>query len=294
MGLLKSIILKICIPFVFILRRHPVFVQRIRYLIRYKKILNLKKPVLFEEKIIWLSFYSDTSLWPMLTDKYEVRKYVEAKCGKELLNELYGVYQYPDEIDYEGLPVSFVLKTTNGCGNNIFVKDKKNIEIKNVNDLLSKWLKYPYAELTGQAHYAKIKPKIIAEKLLRQSLLSDSSIIDYKFYCIDGKPHYILVISDRIINSHQYKLMRYDLDWKAYPEYCAPERVVKYYERPETLNKMIQYARQLSEPFPFVRVDFYEIDQKVLFGEMTFTPASDDFSESFQKYLGDLIKIEIP
>jgi hypothetical protein len=87
--------------------------------------------------------------------------------------------------------------------------------------------------------------------------------------------------------------MRYDLDWKAHPEYCVAGKTLEYYERPETLNEMLQYAKQLSDPFPFVRVDFYEIDKKVLFGEMTFTPASDDFSISFQKHLGNLIDIPV-
>jgi hypothetical protein len=258
--------------------------------------MNLEDPVLFREKIVWLSFYSDTSLWPMLTDKYAVREYVETHCGKEILNDLYGVYQFPEEIDYDQLPDSFVLKTTNGCGNNFFVKDKKEI-IKNtgkINNMLRKWIKYPYGELTGQVQYTKIKPRIIAEKFLRQSDYSNTSLIDFKFFCINGEPRYIQVISDRVPNSHQYKLMRYDLEWKAYPEYCAAKSTLGHYDRPETLNEMIRYAKQLSKIFPFVRVDLYEIDKKVVFGEMTFTPASSFFSELFEKHLGRLIKIDSP
>jgi hypothetical protein len=289
---IKSVIQKIAPLFIFILKKHPFIVRKVRYYFTYKKFLNLKNPALFSEKIIWLSLYSDTSLWSVLTDKYTVRKYVEERCGKEILNDLYGVYQSPLGIDYESLPESFVLKTTNGCGNNIFVKNKKSIDIKETNNLLDRWLKYPYGELTGQRHYAKINPRIIAEKYLEQTPFSDVSLIDYKFYCIDGNPVYIVVDSDRIVNSHQYKLMRYDLFWKAYPEYCSVKRSLKYYDRPDSLDQMIDYAKRLSEPFSFVRVDFYDINGNVIFGEMTFTPTGDDFSKSFQVDLGKLIKIK--
>jgi hypothetical protein len=253
-------------------------------------------PILFREKVVWLLLNSDTSLWIQLADKYAVRDYVEKICEEKLLNELYGVYQSTDEIDYDRLPNSFVLKTTNGCASNIFVKDKSKIDISLTKILLEKWLKYPYGELTGQMFYAKIKPQIIAERLLYPPSPSDS-LIDYKFYCINGEPYYILVISDRVVNSHKYKLMRYDLNWKDHPEYCAKGLELKLYDKPKSLDTMIEYAKRLSNPFPFVRVDFYEINNHgeatPIFGEMTFTPASDDFSEKFQKLLGDLIKLPI-
>jgi hypothetical protein len=168
------------------------------------------------------------------------------------------------------------------------------MDISETNQLLRKWLKYPYGELTGQIFYTRIKPQIIAERLL-ETLPSSDSLIDYKFFCINGKPYYVSVHSDRRINSHQYKVMRYDLNWKAHPEYCAKRCSLKLYDKPKSFDVMIEYAKRLSSPFPFVRVDFYEINNHgeatPIFGELTFTPASDDFSEEFQKLLGDLITL---
>jgi hypothetical protein len=124
MDTLKQILLKIVIPFIPIIRINPALIQKIRYFYRYKKFIRLKKPVLFREKVASLLLNSDSSLWTQLSDKYKVRQYVKDVCGKELLNELYGIYQSSNEIDYDKLPNFFVLKTTNGCASNIFVKDK--------------------------------------------------------------------------------------------------------------------------------------------------------------------------
>lgn len=292
MGIFKRMLITIAIPFASIIGRFPAFILKIRCFIGQKRILNLKRPHLFIEKTNWLSLYSDTSLWSQLADKYTVRKYVEEKCGKEILNELYGVYQSPHEINYDNLPKSFVLKTTNGCANNIFVKDKSTLNLKNTNNLLHKWLKYPYGELTGQPHYAKIKPQIIAEKFLKQDGFSDTSLIDYKIYCINGNPLYISPLADRIENSHQYKMMLFDENWKPHSEFCSDRYPLQDFDRPESLNEMLKYAKILSQPFTFVRVDFYEIDKKPVFGEMTFTPDNLIFNKEFQVFFGDLINIK--
>jgi hypothetical protein len=241
-----------------------------------------------------MSLYSDTSLWVALADKYAVRKYVEEKCGKELLNELYGVYQSPNDIDYSNLPASFILKTTNGCANNILVEDKSRLNINNANKLLCKWLKFPYGEISGQLHYSKIKPQIIAEKLLKQDASSNAPLIDYKFYCFNGEPIYLYVISERIFNTHEYKRMTYDMNWNAHPEFFIKNTPLKYMDKPASFEKMIEYAKCLSQPFPFVRVDFYEIEGQPVFGEMTFALGADTgYTKETQKNLGDLIKMPL-
>ena len=121
------------------------------------------------EKILWLSLYSDTSMWSKLADKYRVREYVIDRCGEQYVNKIYGIYNSAIEIDYSLLPKSFVLKTTNSCATNIIVKDKNILNIKETNHKLNKWLKFPYRELTGQLHYTQIEPLIIAEKFMEQT-----------------------------------------------------------------------------------------------------------------------------
>ncbi len=272
--------------------RVPALTLRVRYWKRFRRKLNLKNPELFWDKIFYLSLYSDTSQWSILADKYAVRAYVEEKCNQEILNELYGVYKSPKDIPYNSLPDSFVLKTTNGCTTNILVKQKSMLDVKKTNQLLTKWIRYPYGELTGQLHYAKIKPQIIAEKFLKQDK-SDSSLIDYKFYCFDGIPIYINVMSDRKPNTSIFYKMIYDMEWNAHPEFFEKNTGFSYINKPESFEKMVEYAKILSAPFPFVIMDFYEIEAKPLLGEMTFTPGFSKigYTVEFQKVLGELIKL---
>lgn len=274
-----------------ILKKSSIIIWKLRYYKRFKRCLDLKKPVLFWDKIIWMSIYTDTTRWSVLADKYSVREYVETMGCANLLNTLYGIYESVEEISYESLPDSFVLKTTNGCASNILVKNRDVLDIGNTNKLLDYWLKFPYAELTGQLHYSKIKPRIIAERLMKQDELG-SPLIDYKFYCFNGVPYYAYVISERIFNSHIHKRMMYDMEWNAHPDFFVTQRDFKDIAKPQSLEDMINYAQILSAGFPFVRVDFYEIDGKPIFGEMTFTPGTDiELTTETQKMLGELIVI---
>ena len=270
----------------------PALILKIRYWKRFRRKINLKKPELFWDKIFYLSLYSDTSQWSVLADKFAVRDYVKKKCNKEILNEIYGVYTSPKDIPYCSLPDSFVLKTTNGCATNILVKQKSILDITKTNKLLSKWLKYPYAELTGQPHYARIEPRIIAEKFLEQDK-KESSLIDYKIYCFNGVPTYINVLSNRKSNTHIFCKMMYDMKWNAHPEFFEKNIGLNYIDKPKSFDKMVEYAKILSVPFPYVRVDFYEIKEMPIFGEMTFTPGFSKigFTIEFQKVLGRLIEI---
>ena len=163
---IKSVLIKIATPFSPLLKKFPNIIWKIRYCKDYKKFPNLKKPQSFMEKILWLSLYSDTSMWSKLADKYRVREYVIDRCGEQYVNKIYGIYNSAIEIDYSLLPKSFVLKTTNSCATNIIVKDKNILNIKETNHKLNKWLKFPYGELTGQLHYTQIEPLIIAEKFM--------------------------------------------------------------------------------------------------------------------------------
>ena len=213
---IKSVLIKAATPFSPLLKKFPNIIWKIRYCKDYKKFPNLKKPQSFMEKILWLSLYSDTSMWSKLADKYRVREYVIDRCGEQYVNKIYGIYNSAIEIDYSLLPKSFVLKTTNSCATNIIVKDKNILNIKETNHKLNKWLKFPYGELTGQLHYTQIEPLIIAEKFMEQTKKSEQSLIDYKFFCFNGVPKYVVIYSDREENTHNYSVMVYDMDWNAY------------------------------------------------------------------------------
>lgn len=249
----------------------PKWLAKIRFKRVFGKSLNLHNPQDLNEKIQWLKLYSDTSRWPDLADKYKVRTYVqECGCG-ELLNELYGKWDHADEIDFDKLPDSFVLKTNHGCGTVLLVEDKSKLDINKTRKLLNRWLKTKYGVETAENHYLKIQPCIIAEKILKHTDGISSSLIDYKFFCLNGEPYVCLVCYDRV-NTHPC-LGLYDIkEWKSL-DYNIPEkkRGKKHIPRPTSLDQMIRTARLLSKGFPAVRVDLYEIDEKPVFGELTFT-----------------------
>ncbi len=255
--------------------------------------LNIDNPVNLDDKINYMSFNTDTTLWSELADKFKVRDYVK-KCGfSEILNEIYGVYNSPEEIDISKLPDAFVLKTNHASATNVFVTDKNKVDFKEIKKKFNKWLKMDYGLKTATPHYSKIKPCIIAEKYLVENGNQSKSLTDYKIYCFSGKPLYIFVFSDRVTNSHEYKRMIYDTDWNAHLQYINEGSLIsEVIPKPKSLDTMLKAASELSKPFPFVRVDLYEIDGKPIFSEMTFTPGHNSAaSPEFLKIMGDLIDL---
>lgn len=275
-----------------ITKRIPNFILSLKYYKAFHRWINLKDPKLFWDKIFWMSLYSDTTKWTVLADKYNVQEYVRSRYSETILNQIYGIYKKPEEINYDALPDSFVLKTTNGCTTNIIVKNKNVINKNVINRKFNYWLKYPYGELSGQLHYSKIQPRILAEKLLIQDGDENKALIDYKFYCFNGSPLFCNVLSNRVFNTHRIDRMMYDLDWNPHPEYFQPGLSLGEIPRPNSFEEMLKITAKLSEGFPFVRIDLYEIDEKPIFGEFTFTPGTDmAFTLEFQKILGDLIHL---
>ena len=276
-----------------LLRWGGVEILSLRYYKAFHRRINLKNPTLFYEKIFWLSLHTDTTMWSKLADKYEVREWVEKTYSKDILSKLLGVWDSPEEIDYEHLPKSFVLKTNNGCASNILVRDKDKLDIEKTNKQLRKWLKFPYGELTGQKHYTRIKPRIIAEEFLYQKGRENASLTDYKFFCFDGEVRYCNLLTDRVFNTHTFRKNMYDMQWQAHSEVFIDHSRLNNEPKPVCFDEMVKIASTLSKGFPFVRVDLYEINEKPIFGEMTFMPGLDmNFTMEFQKQLGDMVKIE--
>lgn len=293
---MKNKLYKIASPFAGFLGRHPKFILSLKYYRAYHRMINLKEPKLFHDKIIWMSLHTDTSKWSELADKYAVRNYVKSIIGEKYLTKLYGVYASPDDIDFDALPNRFVLKTNNGCTSNIIVRDKAALDIEDAKSRLRFWLSVPYGELSGQPHYTRITPKcIIAEELLVQPECPDKSLYDFKFNCFNGEPVSCVAYPERKEGTHMMSKMIYDMDWNPHPEYYDHSKPVnlKSMPKPDTFEDMRIIASKLSQGFPFVRVDLYSVGDGPKFGELTFTPGIDAFySLEYQKALGD--KIQLP
>src|SRR5690606_14153980 len=226
-----------------------------------------------------------------LVDKYAVRSYVSEKIGDRYLNELIEVYDRPSQIDFKALPHQFVIKAVHGCHFNIIVKDKKSISRNKVNFLLNKWMhKNQYYRGGLEWAYKNVKPRIIVEKYLEE--MGKPMINDYKFFCFSGEPRFVQIDMERGI--HDYRCY-YDLDWKKLPFSTEKNRFYEgQVEKPENFELMCQLAKKLAGDFPFVRVDLYNIEGKIIFGEMTFYPTDGrkEFRpEQYNEILGSYIDL---
>lgn len=284
-------IYKLLRPLAPIIGKFPKQVLAFRLRKDLGKKINKEQPTSLYDKIYWLAFNTDTTKWSQLADKYGVREFIIKTLGDEYLPKLYGVYKSIDEVDFKALPKSFVIKTNNGCASNFLVKDKETVDLDKIKKELKFWLKFPYGELTGQKHYTIIPPRIIAEEYLHQEKDPNATLIDYKFFCFNGEPFFCETISERVFGTHIHNKMIYDLDWNPHPEYFKPGCPVKEISKPQTFDEMIKIAKTLSNGFKFVRVDLYEVNGKIKFGELTFTPTTHSFTEEFQNQLGNLINL---
>lgn len=231
--------------------------------------IDWNNPRDLNEKINWLKFYSDTSQWTNLADKYKVRAYVESKGLGDILVPLYGVWKNPEDIDFESLPESFVLKTNHACGTVVLVEDKTKLDISAIVNKLRSWMEIKIGVDTVEPHYLPITPLIMAEKMLARA----NEIVDYKLFTINGNVELVLVCSDRTIGVG-CKLSLYDADWNFIPEKLSGVHSKDNVERlpkPQSFERMKECARILAKDFPQVRVDFYDINGKLYFGELTFT-----------------------
>lgn len=264
----------------------------------YKRVmgreLNWENPQNLIEKIYWLLFNTDTSLWSVCADKYNVRGFVKERGCGHMLTKLYGYWENVEEIDYEGLPASFVMKTTNSSGQIIVVKDKSLLDISETNRKLNRWQNFIYGLTSAQLHYMQIKPAIIAEELLENKAEPASMLIDYKIWCFGGVPESVLVVYDR--NGENYKLSVFDLEWNNISRTTlridSPHYGGVDVPKPVSFDKMIDAAKNLSNGFPEVRVDFYDIDGQPFFGELTFSTGYGYFTDEYYSYLGNKVDIE--
>lgn len=275
----------------------PSLNTKVCYFVKRKKWPNTKNPVTFKEKLLKLKIenYNSNPLVKQCADKYAVRGYIEEKLGAEsgnILNDLISVYDSPEQIEWDSLPERFAVKWNYGCGYNIIVKDKSKVDKKAVTEQFLRWGKEnPYLGY-AEMQYKNVPKKIIVEKFLegRNGGLPE----DYKLYCFNGKCHAILYISDR--GTTGKKAGFFDADWN-YLGGTGKKNYTGFEElpsKPESLDVMIETAEKLSEPFPFVRADYYDANGRAVFGELTFTPAGvSDVSEIdiYGRTMGEILKI---
>lgn len=252
----------------------PKLNNAVTYRIKFKRKLDLKNPKTFNEKILWLKFndYLDNPVVKQCADKLRVREYIEKQGCPELLNELIGYYDNVEQIDWDALPQQFALKLNVGCACNIIVSDRSQLNIEKTKEIMKKWLASNYWLGWAEMQYKDVKPYILIEKYLGTP---DGALPeDFKFYCMNGVCKTIMVCKGRDASSHKAKYFFMDRDWNLLPytqeALDEPDIVI---ERPPMLSLAMKYAEKLSSAFPFVRADFYLFRDKVIFGELTFTPA---------------------
>ena len=258
------------------------------YRIKMGKRLNLQNPQAFTEKIQWLKLNWRCDILTQCQDKYEVRKFVEERIGLESLKVLYNVYEKAEDIEIKQLPDSFVLKVNHGCKQNIFCQKKSELDLNHHINLLKEYLKnnlyYPHREWA----YKNIVPRIICEEHLTKD---GETLHEYNFYCYDGVPRLVEIVEDKAgcTRGNMFDLNLNLLENK-YENPPLPSPIT----RPSQFDKMLEYAFNLSEGFPFVRVDLLYTNNRIYFGEMTFYPLAGLTKinpESFDFFLGSFLQL---
>lgn len=255
--------------------------------------LNIKNPKTFNEKLQWLKLHDRKSIYTLIADKYEAKKYVADIIGEEHIIPTLGVWSNFDEINIDALPSRFVLKCTHDSGNVVIVNDKKEFDKENARRKLVKGLETNYFWGEREWQYKDIKPRLMAEDHL-WTLCGDQEIIDYKIYCFNGKPVYILVCTERFASTG-LRFTFFDTEWNRMPfEWEGRPKSDKNLEKPQNLDKMLQIAEKLSANMNFLSVDLYSVGDRVFFGELTLHPGGgfNVFkSVEWDNIMGDLIDL---
>lgn len=268
------------------------FVKTLYFLYMGKR-LNLKDPKTMNEKLQWLKLYNRKPEYTQMVDKFQAKQYFAKLIGEEYIIPTLGVWDDFDDIDFNTLPDKFVLKTTHGGGNTgvVICKNKATFDIRAAKEKLNQSLKADIYKAYGEWPYKDVHKRIIAEELLGDG---DNDIVDYKFYCFDGFVDSVLLCVDRQIGASKFyffdkewKLRRYNQRGKDAPaDFTIP--------KPQNMDVMFELASIISKGIPYLRVDLYNVDGKIYFGESTFFPASGFDSNRLPEadlYFGSLINL---
>jgi hypothetical protein len=259
----KSIVKKIKYMLRFISDKRYV---KIYYRLKMHKKLNLKEPKTYSEKLNWLKLNDHNPLYTKLVDKYEVKDYIKNEIGEEYVIPTYGIYNNVDEIDLDKLPNQFVLKCTHDSEGIVICKDKSKLDWKAAKKKLKQCLKYNFYYIGREWPYKNVKPRIICEQYIEDN--DKKELWDYKFLCFNGEPKVMFIVSDR--QTGHTKLDFFDMNFNRLEIKQDYPNSNRDFKKPICFDKMIELSKILSKKFKYIRLDFYEVNGKVYFGEFTF------------------------
>ena len=264
---------------------------KIMYWASMHKKLNLSNPRSFNEKIQWLKLYDRKPEYTQMVDKYEAKRYVADRIGNQYIIPTLGVWNHFDEIDFDSLPNQFVLKCTHDSGGLVICRDKNKLNLNEAKKKIEKSLATNYYYNGREWPYKNVKPRIIAEKYMEDK--ETKELRDYKFFCFGGEVRCFKVDFDRFIEHHANYYDK-DKNLLKFGEANYPPVYSREIEMSSNIDTMISFAEQLSKNIPFLRADFYDVDGKTYFGELTFYPASgfgNFTSEEWDNVLGKWIEL---
>lgn len=232
---------------------------------QFGRFCHLRNPQTYNEKLNFLKLYYKNPLYTTLVDKFEVKKYISNIIGEQYIIKTLGIYNLFEEIDFSSLPNQFVIKCTHDSEGLVIVKDKSTFDVEAAKTKIEKALKYNFFYIGREWPYKNVQPRIIIEEYLEDHI--DGELRDYKFFCFNGVPKVMFVATDRSKGATKFDF--FDLDFNHLD-------IVQHYpnagdvRKPTNFCEMIDLSKKLSEGFPHVRVDFYEVEGRLYFGEMTF------------------------
>ena len=229
--------------------------------------LDLDNPRSFNEKLQWLKLNDIHPEYSIMVDKVEAKKYVAKRIGQQYIIPTIDVYDSVEDINWNSLPQKFVIKTNHGCGGMTICKDKENLDIAHTKKILNKALQKDYSRYNNEYPYKHVKRRIIVENYMEDET---GELRDFKFFCFDGKPFCMFLATDRGKKNEETKFDFFDMEWNHLPFTNGHPNSGKVIEKPRNFEKMKELASILSKGFPHLRVDFYNINGNIYFGELTF------------------------
>ena len=246
---------------------------KLQYFMKTRRVLNLKNPVRYTEKIQWYKLNYRDDLITICSDKLAVRDYVQSKGLGSILNECYGVYGDVEEIEFSTLPTSFALKFTNGSGVNYFVNNKNELNERAIKDHMAAAIAAANPASGREWGYYGVPVRILAERLLPRD--ENNDIPDYKFFCFQGRVEFLYVMKNYVDDHAMGECSFFTRDFEKLPYRRSEYGPIKgAISKPKNFDRMIDIAEILSADFPHVRVDLYDLRDEIIFGELTFYPAS--------------------
>ena len=264
---------------------------QIYYFAQFHKFINFKNPKTYNEKLNWLKINDRNPKYTKMVDKYEAKEYVKNIIGEEYIIPTLGVWDNFDEIDFDKLPNQFVLKCTHDSEGLVIVKDKSKLNIEEAKKKIEKAMKYNFFYIGREYPYKNIKPRIIAEQYMEDKKYHE--LRDYKFFCFEGDVKALFIATDRGIGETKFDY--YDINFNHLDIIQHYPNSKKKIDKPKNYDKMIELSKKLSKGLKHVRVDWYEVNGKLYFGEITFYHFSglQPFNDiKWDNMFGDWISLE--